>query len=982
MPVVKNLMVRAGADFSAITKQSKKAQESMRGMQSSVSRACSKISAAADGLKKAFAALGTVVSFAAITSAAKDAKEAYDAQAEAEAKLARVMRNTMGAANDEISSIKALCSAQQELGVIGDEVQLAGAQELATYLTMSSTLKTLIPVMNDMAAQQYGLSASAESVTSIATMLGKVMNGQTSALSRYGYTFTAAQEAVLKYGDEAQRAAVLAQVVGESVGGMNAALAATPSGRLQQVSNTLGDIKEGFGSAVSTVLTVFLPALNTVCSVLASAATLASKVAQSIANVFGGGAKSAETAVSYTGAAVSAMGELGEETKEAGKAAASLGTYGFDTLQKMSGTSSSGGGSAGADAGETGGAGGGIVETATGAEEAGESVGWLERVLNRLKETAEKIDLSNLTDALDRLKTAAEPLGEALFSGLSWAYENVFEPLAQWTIEDALPGFLTALADGAAACAGPLSGLGTALQPLASSAFEGLKWGYDNIFAPLTQWTVSEALPAFLDLLANSVSACSGPLSDLGAALQPLASSAFEGLKWGYENILLPLGSWVGTQALPAFLDVLSGACELLSSVLDALKPTGQWLWDTFLEPIASWTGGVITTVLETIADLLQRFSDWVSENQGLIENCAIIIGSFFAAWVGVNLASTIVGIVGALTTFVTTGGFATAVTTGLGAAINFLLSPITLVIAAIGAVIAIVVLLVKNWDTVKEAAAKAWECIKEVWSAVYEWFDTNVIQPIAGFFSGLWEGIKTAASSAWEGIVGIWTAVSEWFDTTVIQPIAGFFSGLWGSVTNWASEAWNGIKDVFAHVADWFREKFSAAWQAVKDVFSSGGKVFEGIKDGILNALKSIINALISGINKVIAIPFNGINFALDTIKNINILGLTPFSWIQTIAVPQIPQLANGAVFQGNDPYLAVVNDQKHGVNVETPLTTMIEAMMTALRSVDLLGDIQVDVRAVFDGQLAALARLLRPYFEADAKRVGNRASTSKGVI
>ena len=73
--------------------------------------------------------------------------EANRAQQEAEAKLAQVMRNTMGASNDEIASIKELASAQQKLGVIGDEVQLAGAQELGTYLSKADSLKKLMPVM-------------------------------------------------------------------------------------------------------------------------------------------------------------------------------------------------------------------------------------------------------------------------------------------------------------------------------------------------------------------------------------------------------------------------------------------------------------------------------------------------------------------------------------------------------------------------------------------------------------------------------------------------------------------------------------------------------------------------------------------------------------------------------------------------------------------------------------------------------------------
>ena len=192
--------------------------------------------------------------FSQLNSAFEGLSNAYAAQSSAEARLAQAMANTMGASAEEIQSIKDLCSAQQQLGVIGDEVQLAAAQELATYLEYSDSLKTIIPVMNDMAAQQYGLGASAESVTQIATMLGKVMNGQTEALSRYGYKFDEAQKQILQYGTEAERAAVLVDVVSQSVGGMNAALAQTPVGRMQQVANTIGDWKERLGQAVQSMM--------------------------------------------------------------------------------------------------------------------------------------------------------------------------------------------------------------------------------------------------------------------------------------------------------------------------------------------------------------------------------------------------------------------------------------------------------------------------------------------------------------------------------------------------------------------------------------------------------------------------------------------------------------------------------------------------------------------------------------------------------
>lgn len=180
--------------------------------------------------------------------------EMSQAQVEVETKLGVAMRNTMGATDEDIQAIKDLCSAQQELGIIGDEVQLAGAQELATYLEERESLEKLIPVLNDMTAQQYGFNATQESSAQIASMLGKVMEGQTAALSRYGYSFDEAQEQILKFGTESERAAVLADVVSQSVGGMNAALAQTDAGKQKQLENTLGDIQEQLGGLVQNMM--------------------------------------------------------------------------------------------------------------------------------------------------------------------------------------------------------------------------------------------------------------------------------------------------------------------------------------------------------------------------------------------------------------------------------------------------------------------------------------------------------------------------------------------------------------------------------------------------------------------------------------------------------------------------------------------------------------------------------------------------------
>ncbi|ETD19531.1 hypothetical protein HMPREF1199_00900 [Hoylesella oralis CC98A] len=131
-------------------------------------------------------------------------------QVQAETKLATVMRQRMSATDAEVESVKKLASAQQELGVIGDEVQLAGVQQLATFLNQKASIDTLLSAMNNLLAQQKGLSATGEDAVTIGNLMGKAMQGQASALKRGGITFTDAQEKILKYGTESQRAAMLA----------------------------------------------------------------------------------------------------------------------------------------------------------------------------------------------------------------------------------------------------------------------------------------------------------------------------------------------------------------------------------------------------------------------------------------------------------------------------------------------------------------------------------------------------------------------------------------------------------------------------------------------------------------------------------------------------------------------------------------------------------------------------------------------------
>lgn len=185
------------------------------------------------------------------------------------------------------------------------------------------------------------------------------------------------------------------------------------------------------------------------------------------------------------------------------------------------------------------------------------------------------------------------------------------------------------------------------------------------------------------------------------------------------------------------------------------------------------------------------------------------------------------------------------------------------------------------------------------------------VLEGIADILDGnVWEGIKKVGLGLWD----------------LMNPIGGLqdgFKSLWEKVASGALSAWEGIKNAFKSVPEWFQGKFRDAWQKVKDVFSTGGRIWSGIKEGIESTFRTVVNAIIRGMNTIIAVPFNKINSMLNTIRNAHFLGVSPFQnmWgVNPLPVPQIPMLARGAVIPANRQFLAVLGDQRNGNNLEAP--------------------------------------------------------------
>lgn len=228
------------------------------------------------------------------------------------------------------------------------------------------------------------------------------------------------------------------------------------------------------------------------------------------------------------------------------------------------------------------------------------------------------------------------------------------------------------------------------------------------------------------------------------------------------------------------------------------------------------------------------------------------------------------------------------------------------------------------------EALRSIIESLKRIWdSPVVQFIVKTVLyvamQRIAWILSSVGlvlEGIADILDgNVWEGIKKVGLGLLY-----LMNPIGGLqdgFKSLWEKVASGALSAWEGIKNAFKSVPEWFQSKFRDAWQKVKDVFSTGGRIWSGIKEGIENTFRTVVNAIIRGMNTIIAVPFNKINYMLNTIRNAHFLGISPFQnmWgVNPLPVPQIPMLARGAVIPANRQFLAVLGDQHNGNNLEAP--------------------------------------------------------------
>ena len=367
----------------------------------------------------------------------------------------------------------------------------------------------------------------------------------------------------------------------------------------------------------------------------------------------------------------------------------------------------------------------------------------------------------------------------------------------------------------------------------------------------------------------------------------------------------------LGEKLLPLFTPLVEGIGNMADKLKEGVEYFSKAYEETgnFAQALAEtadfmglpWLGDFITKIQE-MKDYIAQIPEKLREWEQPLTVAAIMVGTLAAAigayWLAQNLAlvSTAIGVAG-ITAWNTVAGIGAGITTAFGTAVAFLTSPITLVIAAIGGLIAIGYLLYKNWDEISAHLKQTWESIKaaaiSVWNGIKDFFSNlwNSIKEIAmsvwnsikTFFSNLWNGIKSAAMSAWEaiktGISNSWNGTINWvkdaangmlnffknlpsemlsIGKNIIDGLLNGLKNAWGAVVGWISEKANWIKDKFKSILG----IHSPSREFMKIGMYVDEGLVKGLEDGEVDVntqITGMAEGLKSGFNSSFENPNNG---------------------------------------------------------------------------------------------------------------------------
>lgn len=520
--------------------------------------------------------------------------------------------------------------------------------------------------------------------------------------------------------------------------------------------------------------------------------------------------------------------------------------------------------------------------------------------------------------------------------------------------------------------------------------------------------------------------------SESGKALSDFAKDLLESIRLSLEGVdwkglgtdianFLNAIDWQGlakelSGSINAFVD---GIKTLIKTVVDEtdwgeiFKGIGTLISETDLGPVEIILGALIIknigsvvfgalakealstgakTVLESLSGsgVLAGISKALGGIGVLLSGLVIAIKSFFDQWnngfsVGKQLLMAL--------------GIALA---AVGAIILGAPALIAAVVASIIGLVASAAILIKNhWKDIVEFFKTLVEKIKELFGdlkdkAIEIWTNlrTKVVEVVTNLRNSVETHItnlKTKAIDLFTNLktkaIEIWTAikskVSDLMDklrdalvgpSGIITKIKTLAISIFTALSSKASEIWNKIKSMIHDAAKSMYEKTVGSNGFIAKLKTKFIEIMNGLKEGIKTPINAILgfferlaNGVIDGINKMID-ALNKLSF--DVPEWLPEIGGKSFGFNLTrLDKISIPQLAEGAVIPPNKEFLAVLGDQKQGTNVETPLSTIQDALRNVMNERPVTNSTQ-NATMTLDGQ--TFARLVVPYVMDELNRRG----------
>lgn len=387
------------------------------------------------------------------------------------------------------------------------------------------------------------------------------------------------------------------------------------------------------------------------------------------------------------------------------------------------------------------------------------------------------------------------------------------------------------------------------------------------------------------------------------------------------ERIAADTATWAANLDFYPLLESISNLTSAFAPILESIGNVLEWIYNNIVLPMLKW---VIEVGLPTVINLVAKVATFLADHQSIVEAFgAALIGAFAAAKIA-ELAS---GVIKSVSGIATAAKGLIALMTGTGGIMGGIKAIATAIgtggifAIAVGAAIAIGVLLYKNWDEICAAATKLKDWVIEKTRALSE-SATRTLSNLKEKIANVWNIIKTSTSTTWNAIKKT-------------------LSGLWNSLKSTASTVFNAIKTKVTGVWDKIKDKTSRTWESVTTFISTKVEAiktaitdkFNAARDAVRSAFEGIVDFIKRPINQAISIVNNAvgmINNAIGGIESAFSFGPwdvpTPFGTKRIgfhatfPRVGTIPYLASGAVIPPRSEFLAVLGDQKKGNNLETP--------------------------------------------------------------